>query len=694
MKNKDTLKKHHFWILFGLVPLFVLIAVLVISGSVGGAIERRDKEIKDEEAKIKQKSNPKPNSLIEKMGELVKLVESKQDGLWKGSYTPQKYLYTWPDSYLLKDIERKKLKFGDRIPNDRDEYEEFKKNEVYLARYRKLAESVAPTTFLDGWEKILRHVSAFSAVKLTSDQIWLLMEDIWVQESLLEAVRAVDAQMAEFTRVKFERDGVVIDDPGSDKDKKDAKGPSDPLRRKFKSRTWEIELEVVKEGNKHVVKGALINTTDKLQLLGVGNTMVLRVWLQPGDKRSIQPFEFKIGGEFVPGAGATKSVKDKDGNVKEVPANILQIPGAGDHGAEDHIVPPGMQVDEIVAVEQVFDSRTVPIRRIDYVALGFPDSRNAASPLFPPFGTKEDPVPAADPKGGGPGLGGGGGGGGGSDPSGLTTSGRMGGGGGPGPNMGMGGASSASVRKTSGGGTVAEVLDGNKKRYIERPSEQVRRLPIGVGVIVDQAFLQDVLIAFANSPIRFQITQVTWNRFRGSLGSESDSGSVGIPNQSTGGGIQQGGHGNVSSDFGFGSGGMKGPPAGGKTGPAAPPGGAMSGGPGGSMGGGYGSSTTSTVSESQLTSGLIELKIYGIVNLYTSPEAPVVDPNAAKDKDGGEPKKDGGEPKKDGGEPKKDKEPKDKEPKKESEPKKDKDPKDKEPMPATPTTTDPKTSKM
>ena len=45
MKNKDSLKKHHFWILFGLVPLFVLIAVFVVSSSVGGAIAALGMEI-------------------------------------------------------------------------------------------------------------------------------------------------------------------------------------------------------------------------------------------------------------------------------------------------------------------------------------------------------------------------------------------------------------------------------------------------------------------------------------------------------------------------------------------------------------------------------------------------------------------------------------------------------------------------
>ena len=92
--------------------------------------------------------------------------------------------------------------------------------------------------------------------------------------------------------------------------------------------------------------------------------------------------------------------------------------------------------------------------------------------------------------------------------------------------------------------------------------------------------------------------------------------------------------------------------------------------PGGSSGllGPGSGGTLSTVSDAQLTSGLIEVGVYGIVSLYekyTSPE------DAAKEKEA------------------KDKEPKDKEPAKDKEPKdKDKEPKD----PKAPATTPPPTT--
>jgi hypothetical protein len=55
-----------------------------------------------------------------------------------------------------------------------------------------------------------------------------------------------------------------------------------------------------------------------------------------------------------------------------------------------------------------------------------------------------------------------------------------------------------------------------RNRYLET-TEQVRRMPIGMVLIVDQSHVQDVLTAFAKSPLRFQTTQVEWRRYRGSI---------------------------------------------------------------------------------------------------------------------------------------------------------------------------------
>ncbi|VTT97191.1 unnamed protein product [Gemmataceae bacterium] len=588
MAKKDTkelLKKHHFWVLAGLVPLFVLIAVFTISSSVGEAIENREKDYKTSEQSIAAKLNPKSDKLIEAIQSQVSKVQDKKNELWKQNWERQKALYVWPKtSARLKEVERLGLKFGDPIPSGDSQYAEFQKPEVYLAEFSKdlpnrkaslpnpgMADLIAPTQFKAGWQSVLRHVNAWDERQLTSEQIWLMMEDVWVQRSMLDAIRQVNAQMAEFQRVKYVKNDQVIDDPVS-------KQPNDPLRRKFRSRIWELELEVANKDNKRVLGGRLINHTDRLQLMGLNNTMVVKVWLQPG--KDVVPFEFKIGGEFLPGRGATKA----DGS----PANVMTIVPTDEHIITGDVV-------EIVKVEQVFDTRTVPVRRIENLALGLTDSRFADKqmkiPNFKAYVEEEQRAAAAAPPPGpgGPGA-----------PKGPTFP-------PPGGFPGAPGATGPGLR--SGGGTVDQVVNGNKKRYIEVTGE-VRRMPVGIAVVVDQAYMQDVLLAYANSPLKFQITQVTWTRFRDSLNN-------GINNPSNpldpSGGVILSGQGNLSGEF-------QSDPDRRPGGPRPLPGPAPLPGPGGTGPGGPfgfpGSGGLSTVSESQLTSGLIELDVYGVVSLY------------------------------------------------------------------------------
>jgi hypothetical protein len=599
--NKDTLKKHHFWFLLGVVPLFVLIAVLVISSGVGAAIEEKQKEIDSTKKDLSAKGNPKPNDLLAKLDKQIAVLNKKRGELWEANWQRQKALFTWPNSPLLKSVERSNPKFGDRIPRESGEYDEFRKPEVYLAEYSNtatrvarppgMADKVAPTQFAGGWQAVLRHVSDWGQQQPTSDQLWFALEDIWVQRSLLQAVTDVNQQIAEFKRVP------LVNENNQPLD--------DRLHRKFASRIWEVELKVDRKDNKPVLTGTLTNATDRLQLLGTGNTMTLKVWLDPAP--GAEPFEFKITGEFVPGRGVMKIV-----------------PTAA------HTIPETMTVTEIAKVEQVFDARTVPVRRIDRLVMGWLDARNAASQLLPPKFVPEEP-PAAVPGTFGP-EGPGGGGPGPGRPAGPTGE------GGPaGPGGAMPGTAGQHIW---GGGPSLYVLEGAKRRYLQ-VTDQVRRMPVAIAVVIDQSYLQDMLLAYANSPLRFQITQVHWQRFRGAMDGLGSGGSPFF------GGFEGGGPGEVhlagpaSFGRGFGPGGP-GPgglfaPTGEGGGPSPGPGGRPAG-PGGPFGlggpsgpfgpgSGYpGGPMSATVSEGQLTSGLIELTVYGIVSLYEkyAPQAPAV----------------------------------------------------------------------
>jgi hypothetical protein len=727
MKADSPLKKHHFWILFAIVPLLTLIAVLVVSSNVGGQIAIREKAIEDAKSAIASKRDPKPNALIEKAGKVVEQVSGKQGDLHKINWDREKYLFTLPSGSklfqeidtgearfaslttrvldrgkpdskeseadkattdklidqvadrvfsrlaaervayserlpeikklradydklkvedriaLLRDalakmplpvrkavLEPMWLKFGDTLPTDRGEFDEFRRPEVYLYEFSSvkkdgsgtpgtgMVDRVAPTQFRGGWQRVLRHVDNFGEVQLTKDQVWLLMEDIWIQRSLLDGVRSINTDLATFRRAREVKGEIVIDDTFDDQGNKWEGGKKvetpEAEKRKalFRSRTWAVELELVKDGGSQRLTGALMNLTDRLQLMGVGNEMVLHVWFSKAP--SAQPMVFKIGGEFLPGKGAMK----RDAMGRDVPANVQAI-----LPKDDHLLPPGMTADEIVRVEQVFDIRTVPVKRIDALALGFLDARNAGKPLLPPNPpfAQEAAAPAPGGPGGPTGVPPGG--------SGSSASGPPGGmgdfPGGPGP-MGLPGGGNTGSR-LMGGGPLAAITNGNKKRYLEITS-QVRRMPVGIVIVLDQAYMQDMLLAFANSPLRFQITQVAWTRFRGTLAGIGPGGGSG-----PGGDIDYGSYGQGQINFGGSgdpdSGRPTGPPGrprppvvgpGGIPMPVGPPMGPVGPvpvGPGG-MGPNYpGSSpTASTVSESQITSSLVELSVYGIVSLY------------------------------------------------------------------------------
>src|SRR5262249_24851854 len=112
--------------------------------------------------------------------------------------------------------------------------------------------------------------------------------------------------------------------------------------------------------------------------------------------------------------------------------------------------------------------------------------------------------------------------------------------GGPGggmPARGEGGPGSEFMRGMMGGmgGAANSNLTPNgleRLRYLDR-TDQVRHMAIGMVLVVDQAHIQDVLRALANSRLRFQPTQYDWTRCHGVLGTE---GGVGMPGGSFRGG--------------------------------------------------------------------------------------------------------------------------------------------------------------
>lgn len=570
--KSDALKKHHFWLLFGAVPLLVGLLVIMLYTGPADAIAQQAGEYKKSSDAVGS-AKAQGTGMIAGLGEQKTVLEERRGQLWGVNYERQKAegVFAWPiagrDNYL-KALEKLDLRFGAKEVSSpeagkepdtqfvvlNDEMAKFTASTNYIESYNRLASTIAPTRFEGSWQSVLRHVTNWISDSSPggrpgSNLFWLALEDFWIQRALLKPVAEVNANAAKFELVK----------PA-------VETAETRLKRKFQNRTWEIDIEVAREGANTVLKSKLKNKTDRLQMLGLNKTMRLKVWLDDPKISTSQYFEYRIGGELVKGSGEL--------TPKVVP--------------EIHKIPAGTEPVEIFAVEQILDEITVPVRLVRKVELGFRDSKRSAAELKMPSFFPEDAV-AAEPAVGAE--------------NGMLPGGPPSGSGYGGP--GGIGATAVATRI----GTAEQVLNANRKRYIER-TEQVRRMPIGVVLVVDQAFVNDVLIAIGNSPLRIQITQTQWQRFRDPLAvgaaPPSGPGGFGAPPSSFGGeeDPQDGGGPRGSSSFS--------PP------PMFP-------------GSGTGAAT-GALPQSQVTAGLVELAVYGMVSLYEKASAKPVELKNAEPK--------------------------------------------------------------
>ncbi len=591
-KNNDAFKKHHFWILAAAAPLLVFLALIFLLTGVSSDISAKQTATEAKASKIKSANAPGVGVLADIKKKKVAL-EAKKLKLWEENWLMQSEkfnLFTWPKvpGNLFAGYETKK--FGEPLKEfDETAAERFREKNAYQILFQQASDNILPTRIVGGWQSGLRWVSAWGEKKPSSNQIWLLMEDLWIQRAMLEPIRVVNESITQFELV-----------PGS------SGSQPPPLNRKFQNRIWEIELEVKNGPNNSgkILAGKLRNRTKHLELIGLNNVMMLRVWLDP--KLDLPPVEFQVQGELVPG---------------EETMTIPPLP--------THLIPPGTAIVAIAKVEQVLDTRTVPVRELTRLALTYPSAKYNYVELKPPTFWPDAAAAAAGaavPGGPTPGMDVG--------TDGLSSAGSSGIGSLPGalgPQVVPKGA--------VGGMPLLAAADGTKKRYVE-VTGQLRRMSVAFSVIVDQAYINDVLIAYANSPLRFETVQYHWRRATVSSSGSTPSPSVtpGTPGNLPPGAMMSSGgssggssgrredengeliggsaSGGLSGSFSFGSGG---PP--GMMGMSGPYGGIP----------GLTANTLSAVSEAQANSGLVELTVYGLITIYEKYE-PVkkdTDPTAA-----------------------------------------------------------------
>ncbi|MCU0704688.1 MAG: hypothetical protein MUF18_11990 [Fimbriiglobus sp.] len=583
MATTSPALKYHFWIVAIAAVLLPAIAVLIMLGMVGSAVKAASEELKSAKDGLKP-NEVKTDGQLKAMVAQVDDLEGNRKKLWERNYEEQKSagLFTWPNSPKLefRTLAQQDLKFGQKFNLTGRVTDPQVLREAFDRGYTEASNAIAPTRYANNanYRNILRTVTEWGTIQVEPEPFWLALEDFWVQRGLLDPIKKVNDAAALFENVtpKTVKDG--------------------ELKWTFRNRTWELNLEVKQQGNAQVLTGTLRNRTSHLQPLGLNKAMVVQLWFSDRRGTESEPdMRYEIRGESVPG------------NLTiNCPTEEIRYAGG---------------VSKLTRVQQKFDEATVPVRLVNTIELGMLDHRNKAAELVLPKHIEADEAanPTADPTAGGdpsqpggfPEVGGRGGPGGFGGPGGEGE-------GGPGMNAGMSGAARGAKF-----GTVQSVLLGNKKRYVKR-TDDVRRMPVGLSVVIDNSFVNDLMVAYTNSPLHFQITQTQWARFKGTL--PPLPGAAGTTPATPGGFGPPGGPG------GFGPPGVPG---------SSGPGGFGSGGPGGAAGNpdgsgepgapGFPSGTTTTAGTipSEANANLCELALFGFVSMYEQVPPEVKKPDDA-----------------------------------------------------------------
>lgn len=538
--DKEMLKKHHFWVLLGvfLLPALAVTAFLFtsVSAATSESLAKIDKHGKDLEASAKSALS---KSLESGLNDQKKVLVDHRMDMWQEAWKIQAPIYTWPqnlDTNVLRTLEN--LPFGGEIASS-DQRSFMRNSNTYLKEYEDFTdEKKHVVQFNGGWRNVLTYVPDWDTKPVPqSEELWLAYEDLWVQRELVRIVHTVNQSVAAFKEVS-----------------KEEFPETSPRHKKFRNRFWEVELKVVEklDGKGDVLEGTIKNISNRLQVFGRKYELHLNVWLNKDDEF---PFDFVIEGDYL------KAGEPNPQPIKSLPKH--RLPRAA---------------TELAKVEQVFDTLTVPVWRIDRVALGYPSNRT--NPLVPKPSTfskkiiEELQANAAVAPGGSPGGSPGG-------PGELSSEGSS-----SGFGRGGGGAAANPTERTPAG------LVRNRYAAV---TNQVRRMQVGMVLILDQDFLPDVLEALANSKLRCQNTQYHWKRFRSGRGPNPSSGSTPGTRGGPGGVNPEGGEYSPGTPMGFTPGGF-----------------------GSGFGPGFGSGFSGNVAQNTegLSVSMIELSVYGIASLY------------------------------------------------------------------------------
>ncbi len=496
--DKQALKKHHFWILLALTVILIPVALGGAVFGVGGLAEEKTKKIDDKLATLDKqapKSKPYRDTLDGQKAEL----QIQKNRVWDAAYAAQRGLIHFPDrlKYLNQLMDKGQRFFGDEITDD--DRATFRSPDVYLAEYNRLPELIAPTDFADhSWQEVLagRYVPEFKVMP-TSEEVWLALEDLCVEREVLHDIHAVNQMLAEFLpvpqsvaepakpkgkakeeieryqeemkRYAKEKEAYLAEKKKVDEELATAyKVRPNEAAGRFISPYWQMDIVVGRPAPGQAKAGEL-SFRGKLTNVSPRRQNVARiefkVWLT--GRATAEPAILPVQAEYL---AAGESVEFKD--TRQAPSD------------------PGLAIHK---VEQKLDAHYAPVKQLVKLELAWKSHRFADKDLemaaFSAAAVEEEKKKAPPPAAG----------------------------------------------AAPGGGGAAQGPDTSftpnhipRRRYLER-TEQVRRMPVAMVLIVDQGHVQDVIRALSNSRLRFQNTQIHYERFRGLISLDGPAGVADAP---------------------------------------------------------------------------------------------------------------------------------------------------------------------
>jgi hypothetical protein len=471
--DKDTLIKHHFWILCGVLLPLVLTCLIVLGVAVGSKVKAKRAEFEKAKTDVSKFGDVKNQSFIDPLMKQYDEFNGLKNEVWYDAWWLQNYptpFMTWPAGFL--ETQMQTAHFGDYIGSEeRNSYARKYYNTQIPADGSVFTEIIKPVEFRDGWQRVIRtHQWDPDNKPATVEELWLAQEDLWVQRDLLYIVRDALGYVGNLWPVPASEPIVGLAggaalayDPdfvqpleAAQAAAKDA--PKDALfYQVYRGANWEVALVIEKKGDVPV-----ISTKSTIK-----NINTMRRTLPTAHVR-FQPFHANERGENETGDLVFTAQVERLGwnevaNVKEeVPFKLFNT-------------------ERPVRLREDFDWQSSPIKRIDQILMGAPalSSRMVGNALKAKTISNDKPGTTPAP----------------SAPATTTTTGT-------------------GEKQQAPAETAATNNGLDRLRYIDY-SQQVRRIPVALTLIVDEAHVQDVLTAVANSRLNVQIMQSRYQHVSG-----------------------------------------------------------------------------------------------------------------------------------------------------------------------------------